>query len=126
MTVMNCFMTKSGYVCLLCLLVAGGASAWADPIYRWTDADGVVHFSDVRPASTPSSTLEIADRLAGAQAAGEIVGPVGITSSATPVVVGAGAQPAPADVQAVDPALARRGGVHRSGPDQQENDGDQQ
>ena len=30
------------YACLLGLLVACGTPAWADPIYRWTDADGVV------------------------------------------------------------------------------------
>ncbi|MEJ2384711.1 MAG: DUF4124 domain-containing protein [Xanthomonadales bacterium] len=49
----------AGCAALACITFGGGAEA--TEIHRWVDADGVVHFSDVRPASTPSSTLEIAD-----------------------------------------------------------------
>ena len=50
------------YACLLGLLVACGTPAWADPIYRWTDADGVVHFSQTPPpADRPVETVEIED-----------------------------------------------------------------
>jgi len=47
-----------------CALLAGtvvAGSAAATQIHRWVDENGVVHFSDVRPASMPSSTLEVAD-----------------------------------------------------------------
>ena len=48
--------------CLLASLVAGSAPAWAEPIYRWTDAQGVVHFSQTPPpADRPVETVEIED-----------------------------------------------------------------
>ena len=36
-------------VAVLVLLAAWAASANASEIYRWTDEDGVAHFSDTRP-----------------------------------------------------------------------------
>jgi hypothetical protein len=49
----------AGLTLLACL--AAGNPAAATEIHRWVDENGVVHFSDVRPASIPSNTLEIAD-----------------------------------------------------------------
>jgi hypothetical protein len=47
----------AGCAALACL-VAGSAMA-APEIHRWVDENGVVHFSDVKPAAAPSTTLEI-------------------------------------------------------------------
>lgn len=59
---MKKFVSLSRYACLLGLLVAGGAPARADQIYRWTDAEGVVHFSQTPPpAARPVETVEIED-----------------------------------------------------------------
>ena len=59
---MKRFLILSGCACLLGLLVVVGAPAWADPIYRWTDADGVVHFSETPPPiGRPVETVEIED-----------------------------------------------------------------
>jgi hypothetical protein len=59
---MKRFVTLSKTVCLLGLLVAVGAPAWADQIYRWTDADGVVHFNQTPPpAGRPAERVVIED-----------------------------------------------------------------
>lgn len=36
-------------------------AALATEIHTWTDKDGVLHFSDTKPAATESSTIEIKD-----------------------------------------------------------------
>ena len=59
---MNRYSAKLVCACLLGFLVAGSAPAWAEPIYRWTDAQGVVHFSQTPPpADRPVETVEIED-----------------------------------------------------------------
>lgn len=56
------FTARSGYPWLLGLLVAGSPAAWAEQIYRWTDGDGVVHFSQTPPpAGRPVETVVIED-----------------------------------------------------------------
>lgn len=42
------------------IALAGSDAALADDIYRWTDADGRVHFSDSKPVDdTPFETVEL-------------------------------------------------------------------
>ena len=65
--------------CLLIACLAASGSATAVEIHRWVDENGVVHFSDVRPVSVPSETLEFADpppvtETAGANTDGTVSG----------------------------------------------------
>lgn len=36
-------------------------AAFAAEVYKWTDKDGVIHFSDVKPASAQSQTINMQD-----------------------------------------------------------------
>lgn len=46
----------------------------ATEVHTWTDEDGVVHFSDVKPASTKSQAIEMKDN--SSQAADSLASPV--------------------------------------------------
>lgn len=69
---MNCFDKRVMVICTLPVILNG--SAFARDIYKWTDADGRVHYSD-RPAATVSQSLEIRQLSAPAPAAAASPGP---------------------------------------------------
>ena len=52
------------FVALALAAVAAAASLYAQTsgIYKWTDENGVVHFSDMKPADTDSQNLEVDHR----------------------------------------------------------------
>ena len=49
----------AGCAALACMAVVGTTEA--TEVHRWVDENGVVHYSDVRPATAPATTLELAD-----------------------------------------------------------------
>ncbi|MDO3381393.1 DUF4124 domain-containing protein [Gilvimarinus algae] len=51
-------MTYSGVIGALVLLLSAGASA---ELYRWTDANGKVHYSDRQPADNSAKDAEVID-----------------------------------------------------------------
>lgn len=50
---------KGIYLTLACVLVLGSASDARSEVYRWTDSQGVVHFSDQPVSTDPQKVKEV-------------------------------------------------------------------
>ncbi|NNJ77628.1 MAG: DUF4124 domain-containing protein, partial [Xanthomonadales bacterium] len=60
---MHIKLTAKDYaVAMLALAMTASLQAQATEVYKWTDENGVVHFSDMKPADTDSQNLEVDDR----------------------------------------------------------------
>jgi hypothetical protein len=63
MGVMHIKITAKDYaVAMLALALSASLHAQSIEVYKWTDENGVVHFSDMKPADTDSQNLEVDDR----------------------------------------------------------------
>lgn len=70
------------------LLAATSPLALAQEVYTWTDENGVVHFSDTRPAETPAETIQMDATPGGAsysEPAGETTAPPAATEGEAPL-----------------------------------------
>ena len=60
---MHIKLTAKDYaIAMLALALSASLYAQATEVYKWTDENGVVHFSDMKPADADSQNLEVDDR----------------------------------------------------------------
>jgi uncharacterized protein DUF4124 len=57
--------TLARLLAVLCSLAA--APVWAEPIYKWVDEEGVVHYSNARPAKSQKAEVLSEDRVSTIQ-----------------------------------------------------------